>query len=192
MNPLRRPVPAQRLEDEVIALVRPDMALVPQMQAALTESYEMHRQFLPWATPSPSVESVAAHMAKAIENYARQETEYRYLILRRSDGRLVGCIGVLLHESDPKAYEVGYWARTGEHRKGYVSRAVTLMCAHVATTLHAPSLTLKTVCSNTASRAVAERCGFVLEERLEDARLLGDGSHDATLVYRKHFVTPAL
>jgi RimJ/RimL family protein N-acetyltransferase len=77
--------------------------------------------------------------------------------------RLVGSVG--LHRTDwavPRT-EVGYWLRSTATGRGYATEGVLALTQWALADLGATRVELVTDERNAASRAVAERCGFVLE-----------------------------
>lgn len=180
------PSPALRLADDRIELVHPSADLVPEVQAALRESYSLHQRYLPFATPEPEREKVADTMNTAMEQFRKGEGEYRYFIRRLDTGALVGCAGLHIRDARLPHYELGYWVRESEQGKGYIAAAVRLLAQHAGRELGARFVDLLTVTSNAPSRRVAERCGFELLEIRPDERELGDGTRDRTCVYRKN------
>lgn len=134
------------------------------LHAALTDSiHELRRTlwFLPWVAEAPTLQTAEVRCRQAEASF-RLRTDLPYLAFDAAD-RLVASVG--LHRTDwslPKT-EVGYWVRTGETGKGYASECVAALTAWALESLGANLVELVTDEKNTASRAVAERCGFSLE-----------------------------
>jgi RimJ/RimL family protein N-acetyltransferase len=112
-------------------------------------------------------------------------TDLAFLAFERSTGRLVGSVG--LHRTDwdlPKT-EVGYWIRTSEVGKGYVTEGVQALVGWAFDQLGAQRVELVVEDRNTASRRVAERCGFVLEGVLRNVARGPDGSLRNSCIYAR-------
>jgi RimJ/RimL family protein N-acetyltransferase len=173
------------LSDDTIELIQPILDIAEDVQQALSESYDLHQAYLPWAQPSPDLAWVRANLAQALANFEQQETEYRFFIRRRTDQRILGCIGLHIRDAAAGQYEIGYWARASEQGKGYISRGVKLLEYFATHALGAKQLRLKTAGSNAASQKVAHRCGYKLETIIEADRSLPSGQTDDTHVYCK-------
>lgn len=175
------------LSDSTIELIQPSPDMAEEIQAALSESYELHRAYLPWAVPSPELDDVRSNLVKALENFQNHETEYRFFIRRLNDKKIVGCIGLHIPDIKNGHYEIGYWVRASEQRKGYVLRAVSLIEEYAKRAASAVLIRIKTAESNTASRKLAENAGYQLEKIIESDRALPTGESGSTYVYFKSY-----
>jgi len=87
----------------------------------------------------------------------------RMLIFDNND-TMVGYINYFKTISYFDAYEIGYIIYKEEHRqKGYTSEAVKLFCDYLFVEKKITRLEIRCRTENTASRRVAEKCGFVHE-----------------------------
>jgi len=89
-------------------------------------------------------------------------------IVRRSDGELLGGVG--LHQLDATAAraEIGYWLGRDYWGQGYATEAANLVVRAAFTRLGVHRLEARVYPWNTASRRVIRRCGFRYEGRLRD------------------------
>ncbi|PLT45778.1 GNAT family N-acetyltransferase [Paenibacillus sp. FSL W8-1187] len=151
---------------------------------AVKESLERLKVWMPWAQQAPTSEESELDARRADIAY-RQREDMRLLLLDRASGRLIGCSG--LHRIDWKArcFELGYWVRTGEEGKGYVTEAVHAITAFAAGRLGAHRIEIRCDARNERSAAVARRCGFTLEGVLRGNDLSPDGSRRDTMVFAK-------
>lgn len=155
------------------------------LHAAVAESLPELRQFLgflPWLAGEPTVESAEARCRTGAANFLAR-ADLPFLAFEKSSGQLLGGVG--LHRtvwSTPKT-EVGYWIRTSRAGSGFVTEAVAALVAYAFTQMQAARVELITDDANTASRRVAERCGFGLEGLLRHERRAPDGSLRNTCVY---------
>lgn len=169
-----------RTERLVLRAPHPDHAV--EINAAVRESIEELRPWMPWASSTPTLEESRAHQVSARTAFlAREDLP---LILFRGD-RIVGGSG--LHRIDwtvPK-FETGYWVRSSEARQGYVTEAVAAIAELAFEVLGARRLEIRASTLNRRSLAVPMRLGFTLEGVLrQDARHM-DGSLRDTAVYAK-------
>lgn len=159
----------------------------PALFDAIAESLQNLRRFLaslPWVAADPSVEASEVFCRNAHANFHARK-DFAYLVFEAGTSRLVGVCG--LHRPDwttPKM-EVGYWCRTSAAGNGYVTEAVQAVCEHAFERLGAVRLAIVTDRENTASRRVAERCGFTLEGTLRSERRDPHGALRDTCIYSR-------
>lgn len=159
----------------------------PQLHAALTESIaelREHLWFLPWVAEEQTLKSAEVRCRRAEANFLLR-ADLPYLAFDRHTGKLVASVG--LHRTDwalPKT-EVGYWVRTGEAGKGYVTEGVNALADWALNSLGAQRVELVTDEQNHASRAVAERCGFQLEGILRHTMRAPDGRLSNSCIYAR-------
>jgi RimJ/RimL family protein N-acetyltransferase len=157
------------------------------LHGALSETMPALRQFLwflPWVADDPTPESAEARSRRCEANFIAR-TDLPYLAFERASGRLVASVG--LHRTDwqlPKT-EVGYWVRSSEAGKGYAAEGVNALVGWAFEGLRAQRVELVTDEANTASRRVAERCGFVLEGTLHHVMRGPDGSLRNSCIYAR-------
>lgn len=93
------------------------------------------------------------------------------------EGPFVAMLGLKVRGQD--TVEIGFWS-VKEHRgRGHVTEATRALCRWAFTDLGAARVEWRAGVGNTASRAVAERCGFVQEGVLRQAIVSGGTRHDA-------------
>ncbi len=175
------------ISNAIIRLVPPSSDLVDDVREALIESYELHKAFLLWAKPNPSREDVSSTMEIAINNFRDKTEEFRFFILRVADSKLVGCVGLIIRDIAIPFFEFGYWVRSSEMGKGYISTAVELLEEYAVSELGAKRLEIKMAESNNRSKLVAERVGFEYEAFLHADRELPSGKVDNTHIYYKTY-----
>jgi ribosomal-protein-serine acetyltransferase len=176
-----RAVP-ERLQSERLTLCCPHPDFATEMNAAVAGSIDALRPTMEWAQRVPTVEECREHQQSARDAFLAGE-DFQ-LILFRGD-RIVGSTG--LHRVDwsvPK-FEIGYWVRTSDERKGYVTEAVATLTDLVFETLGGRRLEIRASALNLRSRAVPERLGFALEGILRNDALDPDGAVRDTAVYAK-------
>ena len=179
------PVPVaipEVIRSERLTLRAPHPDYAQEMNAAIAESIEDLRPWMDWAQRVPTVAESREQQQRSREAYlAREDLQ---LILFCGE-RIVGGSG--LHRIDwtiPK-FESGYWVRSSEQRRGYITEAVAAIADFAFETLSARRLEIRTNTRNARSRAVPERLGFALEGILRNDALHTDGSLRDTAVYAK-------
>jgi RimJ/RimL family protein N-acetyltransferase len=157
------------------------------LHAAVAESIADLRRYIgtvPWVAQEPSLQNSEAYCRQARENFPAG-SDMPFLLFTRDSSALVGCVG--LHRPDwsvPK-FEIGYWCRSGCTGRGYIAEAVDAVVAMAEAELDAARIELITDAQNEKSRAVAGRCGFVLEGVLRNERRGSDGTLRDTCVYAR-------
>ncbi|NQD38588.1 GNAT family N-acetyltransferase [Permianibacter sp. IMCC34836] len=159
----------------------------PALHDAIVESIAELRSTLwalPWVDCEQTLENALVRCRQAQANFLNR-ADLAYLAFEKSSGRLVGSIG--LHRTDwelPRT-EVGYWLRTSATGKGYAAEGVNALTSWAFERLGAVRVELVTDEANMASRAVAERCGFILEGVHRSVRRGPDGSLRNRCIYAR-------
>ena len=113
-----------------------------------------------WTTvPSPYTEADARAWLERCET-AWSEGAAPLAVIERSSGEVAAAITLWLHG---RIGELGYWAAAGHRGRGYVPRAVRLICDWAFGELELPRIQLGTLPGNVSSERVAEKCGFTRE-----------------------------
>ena len=163
------------------------------LHAAIAESLEELRRFpgsLPWAVAEQTCESAELYCRQGLSNFIARR-DLPFLLFERDTGELVGSAG--LHGLDwsvPKM-GIGYWIRSPHAGKGYVSEAVAALTAYAFAHLDAARVEIVVDERNTASRRVAERCGYELEGILRHDRRAPDGLLRSTCIYARCWIRHA-
>lgn len=186
-DPVLIKVPEQILTERlVIAAPRPGLGQA--LNAAVCESLDELRPWMPWAQSAPTVEeseTVVRHQAAKF--LLRSDLVYQFYLKTPEGqaGRLLGGTG--LHRMDwaVRRFEIGYWVRTSAQGQGYVSEAVAAMARLAFEELRARRVEIRVDTNNRRSRAVAERCGFELEGILRRDALTVAGEPRDTCVYAR-------
>jgi RimJ/RimL family protein N-acetyltransferase len=151
---------------------------------AIRESIAELQPWMPWATPTPEVKDTEVWCRQAAAK-ALLRQEFHWLMLRREDQHYLGTCGLHHVEWSVPKVEVGYWIRTREAGKGYVTEAVHAMTQFAFENLKAIRIEIHCDDRNPRSGAVGQRAGFTLETiRRSDSRAQ-DGSVRDTRVYVK-------
>jgi len=78
---------------------------------------------------------------------------------------------------------VGFWCRPSYQGRGDVTEAVRAACGFALEVLGVRRVTCLSDEANAASRAVAERAGFLLQDLLSNERVGPDGTPRTTCLY---------
>lgn len=185
-DPLLIEVPA-RLETGRLILRAHRTGDGPALHEALAESITGLREFLwflPWVAEEPTPDAAEIRCRKCEANFVAR-SDLSFLMLEKSNGRLLGGVG--LHRTDwkvPKT-EVGYWVRPSASGRGYVAEGVGALVAWAFGQLGARRVELVTDERNVAARRVAERGGFQLEGILRHVQRGPGGELRSHCVYAR-------
>lgn len=113
-----------------------------------------------WTTvPSPYSEADARAWLVRCKT-AWSEGAAPLAVVDRASGEVAAAITLWVHG---RIGELGYWAAPAYRGRGYLPRAVGLLCGWAFDELQLPRMQLGTLPGNTSSERVAEKCGFARE-----------------------------
>lgn len=179
----------ERLLTERLVIAAPRAGLGQALNAAVCESLDDLRPWMPWAQTAPSIEESEAVMRNLQAKFIlRSDLTYQFYLREPGSeraGRLLGGTG--LHRLDwaVRRFEIGYWIRTSAQGQGYVSEAVQALAGMAFDELRARRVEIRMDERNLRSRAVAERCGFEFEGVLRRDTLCPSGELRDTRVYSR-------
>lgn len=129
---------------------------------------EKSRDFLvPWEPTWPGDDLTRGAFRRRIRRYAedlRGDQGYAFVILRSSDGALVGGLTLAnIRRGVAQAASLGYWMGLPFIRHGYMTAAVAAIIPFAFTTLRLHRLEAACIPTNTASIRLLEKTGFVRE-----------------------------
>lgn len=166
-DPILLEIPDQ-FESDRLTLRVPRAGDGPGVNAAVMDSLETLRPWMPWAQAAPSVEQSEINCRRAWGQFLLRQDIVLRLYLKGS-GTCIGSAG--LHEIDwsiPK-FEIGYWVGRRHEGNGYATEAVRAIADFAIRTLGANRLEIRTDSRNLPSRRVAEKAGFELQTTLQNA-----------------------
>lgn len=105
-------------------------------------------------------------------------------VVRRSDGAVLGGVGLHDLETGSTRAEVGYWLGREYRGQGYATEAVDLLVRTGFRRLGLHRIEALVFPGNAASRALARRCGFRYEGRMRD-EVQKDGCWRSTLLFAR-------
>ena len=174
----------RQFESERLVIRAPRVRDAAEVNAAVCESLDMLRLWMPWAQSAPILEETKENQRKARERFIAGED---FRLNAFSKGTETFVLGSGLHRVDfsvPKV-EIGYWVRSKLAGQGYVTEAVNAITDFAFWVFEAKRVEIRMDDDNERSWRVAERCGFELEGILRNDRRKLDGSLGDTRVYSK-------
>jgi ribosomal-protein-serine acetyltransferase len=184
MDPILRDFP-HSFETERLTIRCPLPGDGAEVNAAILDSLDELRWWMPWAQTAPTVDESELYVRKAHVRFLARE-DLPLLLFLKGATTMVGSCG--LHRIDwavPKV-EIGYWVRTSYARQGYITEAVAGITAFAFDTLGAHRVEIRCDANNERSAAVARRLGFTHEGTLhcEDRAPLTNQLRD-TFIFSK-------
>lgn len=187
MDPLLIDIP-ERLPTERFIARCPQAGDGPAVNAAVCETLDELRPWMPWAQAAPTPDESESHARRAHARFGLREDLVMFIFERLPgdrEGRLLGGSGLHRMNWEARSFEIGYWRRTGCERRGVITevvRALTRLCFDA---LAAQRVEIRMDEGNLASRRVAERAGFTFEGVLRRDSVTPTGEPRDTRVYSR-------
>ncbi len=169
-------------ESERLIIRAPRPGDGPVINAAVIESLDELRPWMPWAVERPSLAETEEFARRAAADWLTRES-LTLSLWRKDTGAYVGNSGMHRIDWEVPSVEIGYWVRTSLAGQGYVTEAVNAITAFAFDTLGAHRVEIHCDERNTRSAAVAHRAGFDLEAILRNHR-----RHHLTLELRNTMI----
>ena len=176
----RRGAPAE-LESERLILRAPDPKFGAAVAAGINESFEELHRFMEWAEKRATVEDSTVRQRASRAEFLSGE-HHAWLLFRKEDDAFVGICGMPRPRWDEATLEIGYWLRTSQVGKGYMTEAVRRVTRLSFEVLGAKRLEIQMSDQNLRSVSVAERAGYRWAET-RTGEVHPDGSPRTTRVY---------
>ena len=139
--------------------------------------------------PFPYTEKDARAWMHRAERERKAGQSLGLQIVRRSDGELLGGVGVYQLEESAGRAEVGYWLGHEHWGQGYATEAVNLLVRVAFARLGIHRVEARVYPWNGASCRVVRRCGFRYEGRLRD-EVRKNGRWLSTLLFSRLATDP--
>ena len=187
MDPLLVDVP-ECIRTERLLLRRPQPGDGVALNAAVCESIDELRPWMPWARSAPTPEESERECRRMHGRFALREDLVVFVFERRQDGSegaLLGGSGLHRIDWTVPRFEIGYWRRTGRGGQGLIGEAVLALNRVAFDRLGARRVEIRMDARNERSARVAERAGFTFEGLLRPDALGPDGQPRDTRVYAR-------
>ena len=182
------PRAAERIETERLILRCPQPGDGALVNAAICESLDALRPFMPWAQMAPGLDESELVCRRAQARFRLREDLVLSMFERTADGsegRYIGGSGLHRILWDVRRFEIGYWCRRGHTGRGVITESVAALARMAFDVLAARRVEIRMDEGNPASRRVAERAGFTLEGVLRQEALTTTGEARNTCVYSR-------
>jgi RimJ/RimL family protein N-acetyltransferase len=185
MDALLEDVP-ERIDTERLILRSACAADAAVLNHAVCESLDALRHYMPWAQTSPSLAQSDADCRRMQAKFLLREDLPMFMFVRRPDGgegAFVGGTGLHRIDWTLRRFELGYWCRSTEQRRGFVTEAARALTRFAFERLRARRVEVRMDDTNERSWRVAQRAGFALEGVLRSDSLNPLGAPRDTRVY---------
>jgi RimJ/RimL family protein N-acetyltransferase len=184
MNPLLLDIP-QEISTERLLLRMPRAGDGAIIFPAARESLAELKPWMPWATDDYSVEKGEEWCRRGAARFLLREELPFLMFLREGlylEGLHLGNIGMPRINWELRKCEIGYWLRTSQTGRGYMTEAGRAM-VELLLKLGFCRIEIRCDPQNQKSRAVAQRLGFQLEGILRSDSLSPGGERRDTCVF---------
>jgi RimJ/RimL family protein N-acetyltransferase len=151
------------------------------LNAAVVESLDDLRPWMPWAQSAPTLEESEEVCRRARSKWLAREDLMLFMFLK--DGTFVGGTGLHRIEWSVPRFEIGYWLRVSQQGQGLMTEAVRGITRFAFEELNAERVEIRCDERNERSRSVIERASFVREACLRHDARDHLGLLRSTLVY---------
>ncbi len=152
-----------------------DQILFEAARESVNEVYE----FLPWCHPKYAIEDSRSWLCTIESSWADRQS-WAFAITDKTSGRMLGGCGLNSIDENPVA-NLGYWIRTSEAGRGFVTEATRGLLKFGFQQLKLNRIEIIMSTKNTASRKVAVKVKGTLEGILRNRLHLHGQNHDALL-----------
>lgn len=183
MNPILLDFP-DSFDTERLTIRAPRYADANEIVAAVNESLNELRPWMPWAKERANAEATEARLRAAMARWITREDLLMHVYLKGTPTFVIGC-GLHRIDWNTGRFEIGYWVRTQFAGLGYVSETVNGLTAFAFKQLKANRVEIRCDATNIRSAAVAKRCGFWLEGILRHDSWSVNGELRSTMIFSK-------
>lgn len=187
MDPLLIDVP-ELIHTERFILRSPRKGDGPKINAAVCDSIDELKVWMPWAQSAPTLEESEVYCRRMTSVWTLRQELPLFIIERLAnghEGEVLGATGLHRIDWDVRSFQIGYWRRTGYGSRGVITEAIRGVAGMAFTSLDARRVEIRMDENNRASRRVAERAGFTFEGLLRSDTLTPTGEVRHTRVYSR-------
>ncbi|KAA3656664.1 MAG: N-acetyltransferase [Chloroflexi bacterium] len=166
MHPIMRDFPFE-FETERLTIRGPLPGDGKEVQAAVAESIDELRPWMPWATEVPTVKVSEIRVREKYLDFLARRDLILHLFLQGTH-TFIGSSGLHRIDWSVPSFEIGYWVRTSFSRKGFITEAVRGISNFAFEQLEAKRVEIRCDAKNVRSAAIPQRLGFVLEGTLRN------------------------
>jgi RimJ/RimL family protein N-acetyltransferase len=174
VNPILLDIP-EAFETDRLLIRAPRAGDGPAVNAAIVESFETLRLWLPWAKSCPSVEESEENSRQACCRFLSRES-LRLNLIHKESGLMLGSSGFPRLDWTVPRFEAGYWCRKRFQGQGYITEAFVGVLQFGFQILGAKRIEIRCDAANQPSVRVAERARMRREGELRHYSVGFDGT----------------
>ncbi len=175
---------AEEFETERLIIRSPQWGDGKGMNSAIRESIEELRPWMPWAQHIPTIDE-SEEKARVARLKFLERSDLRLHVYHKETGEFIGGSGLQRIDWESRKFEIGYWIRTSQSGKGFMTEAVEGITNFAIGQLSANRIEIRCDDTNIRSARVAERLGFTLEGILRKEKCDVEGMLRNTMVFSK-------
>lgn len=139
-----------------------------EINTAVNTSLTEIQRWMPWAQDQ-SLEATEQFVAGSVKSWSSEnQRDFPMVIILKDIGKIIGASGFNdFSNPDVPYYDIGYWLETEHTGKGLATELVTALTDYAFSEMQAKRVQIRAQKENIKSRAVAQRCGFLLEAEMQ-------------------------
>ncbi len=157
------------IETKRLIVRTPKLGDEKPLNQAINDSLSELQRWMPWAS-DPSIGPTIQFVKSGIETWKNEhQKDFPMVIVYKESQKIIGASGYN-DRSNPLIpfYEIGYWLTTKYTGQGLATELVSALTRYAFEGLHAARVQVITQAENSRSARVVEKCGFLLEARLQN------------------------
>ena len=174
----------ESFESDRLTIRAPRTGDGPEIQAAVRETFDDLKLWMPWAQQLPTLEESESYIRRAQCQFLAREDLVLLLFLKGTN-TMVGGSGLHRIDWDIPKFEIGYWCRKRFQGQGYITESTEAITTFAFETLGAKRVEIRCDSKNVRSRRIPDRLGFKLEGTLRNNSISSSGELRDTLVFAK-------
>lgn len=194
MNPILFDFPMPITTPRLI-LRPPHIGDGPALNAAVIESIDTLRIYMPWARTRPSIADSEIQARQGAANWILKENNEPYLplyIFDKNTDHFIGATGFHNFDWQIPLTEIGYWIRTSHAGQGLMTEAIAAITQYAFLELKMQRISITCDSENIPSRKIPERLGYTLESTMKSNRRNINRDLCDTLVFTRHHANDLL
>ena len=153
---------------------------VDMLHKSAAESMEELSRWLPWASGAYTRSMAQTYIKDSIAAWNEGRAFDFAIVTEGPRPRHVGNVSVWFTSGQNRTGEVGYWIRTADASKGYMTEAVATVLDFAFGELRMHRVALRIAVGNEPSERIARKLGFTLEGTLRQVIQVGSEWLDHT------------
>jgi RimJ/RimL family protein N-acetyltransferase len=174
--------PAYRVETARLVVRCWSPADAALLKAAVDESLDHLRPWMPWARHEPTELAVKVQLLREFRGKFDLGDDFVYGIFDRDESRVLGGSGLHVR-SGPAVREIGYWIHADRIGQGLATEAAGALTRVAIEVEGIPRIEIRCDPANMASARVPEKLGFRHEATLRQVLTAPDGSPRDAMVW---------